>query len=106
MAAVVAVARSGVEQGIAAEQRGLPLASGEHTDVRHGMPRGVETFELHRPPDAHDIALAEPAVDAADAACRGGMRQDPGSGRADQTRVAARMIAMLVSVEDLGDLPA
>src|SRR6185312_10059578 len=102
--AIVTVARARVEQGIAAEERGW-VGPGEQTDVRHRVARRVETLQLESP-HAYDVASGESAVDAANTACGPLVRQNLGARRPDETRIAARVIPMLVGVQDLGDLPA
>ena len=78
----------------------------EHADVRKRVAGRVETAQLHGAADANDVARGETAVDAADAARRSRMREQLRSGRADEARIAAGVIAVLVRIQNLPDLPA
>jgi hypothetical protein len=66
----------------------------------------VEALELDRTPDPDHIAAPQAPVDAADTRRGARVRQHPRAGRIPESRVAAGVILVLVSVEDLGDLPA
>src|SRR6516162_6950790 len=103
--AVVAVARAGVEQRVAAEQRRL-LGARQQTDMSHGVPGGVQAFELDGAPDLDHLAFGETAVDATDAPGRTRVREHLRLGSTLQPSVSAGMVAVLVGIEDLGDLPA
>src|SRR5437763_256036 len=105
MPAIVAVAGAGVEQRIAAEQ-GRLAAMRQDADMRHRVARRVEAFELDTLADFDDIAGLETSVDALDLVLGAGMRQQFGMGRADDLVVAAGMVAMMMRVEYLGDVPA
>jgi hypothetical protein len=102
--AVVAVAGAGVEQRIPAEQR-RRVGMRQQADVAHGMPRGVERLQLDALADLDRVAGGEPAIDSRDALRRIPMRQQPGAGGRDHGAIAAGMVAVLVRVQDLGDLP-
>ena len=103
--AVVAVARSGIEQCVAAEQLG-GLRTGEQADVRHRVARGVQTLELHAAADPDRVAAGQAAIDAADARSGPGMCQDLRAGRGAQAFVPAGMVQVFVGVEDLRDREA
>ncbi len=105
MSPTMAVAGTGVEKGIAAEETPLRCMR-QQADMRHRVARGVETFELDGASYADHVPLAQPPIDAPDARGRSRMRQDFCARRADQALVAAGMVAMFVRVEDLRDLPA
>ena len=84
MAATVTVARARVEQRIAAEETALRRMR-QQADVRHGVARRIQAFQLDRAPHADHVALAETPIDAADAARRARMRQHLRARRADQS---------------------
>ncbi len=105
MSAVVAVAGAGVEEGVAAEQR-RPVRVREQADMRERVAGGVEAFELGAAADPDDVALGEAAIHAADARGGGGVRRDLRPGGRLEAGVAAGVVAVLVGVEDLRDLPA
>ena len=103
--AVVAVADAGIEECIARENRRL-IGISEHADVRQRMTGRVETAQLHRAAHADDVAGRKAPVDTADAARGTGMREHLCAGRTDEPGIAAGVIAVLVSIQDLPDLPA
>src|SRR5579864_5129897 len=105
LAAVVAVAGTGVEQRVAAEER-RRLGVRQQAHVRHGMARRVQALELDAAPDTDEVALRESPVHAADAVRGAGVRQDLRAGCGLEALVSAGVILVLVCVDDLRDLPA
>ena len=74
--------------------------------MAHGVAGSVQRLQLHRPPDLDDVAGAEALVHARNLVLGVGMRQQLGAGGGDDGTVAADVVAMLVRVQHLGDLPA
>ena len=105
MATVVAVSGAGIEQRIPAEERRL-VGVREQAHMAHGVARRVQNLELHGLAHLDDVAGAEPTRHSRDLVLRVLVRQDPGAGLLDHRVIAARVVAMLVRVEDLGDVPA
>ncbi len=69
------------------------------------MPRRIHALEHDGPADLDDIAFAQSAVDTADALGCARMGKDLGFSRADESFIPARVVRVLVRVEDLGDGP-
>ena len=105
MAAVVAVAGAGVEQRVAAEERGR-VGVREQADVAHRVAGRVERLELDGLADADDVARAQSPRHVRDLVLARSVRQDARAGLATSGVVAAGVVAVLVGVEDLRDLPA
>src|SRR3546814_13381983 len=85
MAAIVAVAGTGIEQGVATEEA-RRVAARQQADVAHGVARRVEHLELHAAADRHHVAGAQAAVHLRNAALGVAMCQHPGS-RSEERRV-------------------
>src|SRR5688572_14704605 len=105
MPAAVAVARAGIEERVPAKESTLRRMC-QQTDVRHRVARRIQAFQLHCAADADYVTLAEPAIHAADAPRRGRVSQYLRSRGAGEADVSARVVPVLVRVEDLRDLPA
>ena len=101
----MAVAHTGVEQRIAREQRWL-VGVRQQADMAHGMAGRIQRLKLDRSSDTDDVACRQPPVDATDLSGRLRMSQQPGSGCCDHCPIAADVIAVLMGVKDLGNLPA
>ncbi len=99
------VPRPGIEESVTAKQRRL-VAMSQQADMRHGVPRRVETLELQRASDPDHVALLQAAIDTPDPTCRARVGQHLGAGGPHQALVASRMVEVLVRVEDLGNGPA
>ena len=104
-AAVVAVARAGVEQGVTREQRGL-VGVGAQADVAEGVAGCIQGFELHGFADLDDVARREPARHTRNAVLGRMVREHRRPGFVHDGLVAVNVVVVLVGVEDLGDLPA
>ena len=104
-AAVVAVARAGVEQGVTREQRGL-VGVGAQADVAEGVAGCIQGFELHGFADFDDVARREPARHTRNAVLGRVVREHRRPGFVHDGLVAVDVVVVLVGVEDLGDLPA
>ncbi len=74
--------------------------------MTHGVPGGIERFELDGLADLDDVPGAKPAIDTRNALTGILVRQQLGAGRSDHGAVAAGMIAVLVRIQNLSDLPA
>ena len=98
MTAVVAVAGARIEQGIPAKQRGR-VGVRQQAYVTHGMPGGIERFELDGLADLDDVPGAKRAIDARNALTGILVRQQLGAGRCDHGAIAAGMIAVLVRIQ-------
>lgn len=103
--AVVAVARTGIEERVATKELRY-LIVGQQTEVGSRMSRGVEALELHALSDADPITLAESPIKMCQPARGPGVRQHSRSGGRPQRLVAADVIAMLVGVQDMREGPA
>src|SRR5262249_41244363 len=66
---------------------------------------GVQALQLDSPADTDDVPLGQTLIDTADARRSSGVGQYAGAGCADQPSVAARMVEVLVGIEDLRNLP-
>ena len=105
VAAIVAVAGAGIEQGVAAEQA-RRVGVGQQADMAHGVARRVQHFQFHGLADGDLVAGLQAAVHAGNAVLGIVVSQDLGAGGRDHGLVPADMVAMLMGVEDLGDGPA
>ena len=101
----MAVAGPGVEQRIAAEQRGL-VSVGQQADVAHRMPGRIQRLQLNGFTYPDNIPCLQALVDTGNGIPRVGMGQQTRASRGDQRAVAAGMIGVFVGVEHLGDIPA
>jgi hypothetical protein len=102
--AVMAIAGAGVEQRVAAEQRPR-VAARQDADMRHRVARRVEAFQFDAAADLDHVAGVQAPVDALNLVLGIGVRQELGAGRRNDLVVAAGMVAVMVRVEDLGDVP-
>src|SRR3546814_15973568 len=100
MAAVVAVAGTGIEQGVATEEA-RRVAARQQADVAHGVARRVEHLALHAAADRHHVAGAQAAVHLRNAALGVALCPHPGSRRRHPGIVAAALIAVPDGVWDL-----
>ena len=101
----MAIPSPGIEQRIPAEECWL-VSVRQQAYVTHGVARRVQYFELHRLAHFDDIPGAQAAGHIGDLVSGILVRQDLGSGIPDHLLVPARMVAMFVSVQDLGNIPA
>ena len=101
----MAIARAGIEQGVAGEQRRL-VRMGEQADMRHRVPGRIEALQFDAAADADGVAVVQADIDAADQRRGRGMREDPRAGGGAQRLIARGVVAMMMRVEDLRDLPA
>ena len=74
--------------------------------MAHRVSGRVQAFELDGLADVDDIAGAHAAVHVRDALTGVLVGNDLGTGRPDHALVAARMVPVLVGVQDLSDMPA
>ena len=74
--------------------------------MTHGVSRRIERDKLNAAPDFHDVPGFQPDIHAVNFRSSILMREDLSACRIDHCRVAAGMIAMLVRVENLGNLPS
>ena len=77
----------------------------DDADMRHRMARRVEAFQFDGLADLDDVTGLEAAVNALDLVLGAGMRQQFGVRRADDLIVAAGMVAVMVRVQHLRDVP-
>src|SRR5688572_5568582 len=78
----------------------------KQADVCHRMPGRVQTLQLDGTTHTNHIALLQTAVHAADTSGRIRMSQNFRACRSNESGIAPGMVAMLVRVQDLRDLPA
>ena len=104
MPAAAAIAGTGVEQRIAAKERGR-VRFGQQADVAHGVSGGVEGKQFDCLPNSDDIAGAQADINAVDPSPSVLVRQQLRSGGRYDRSIAAGMVAVLVGVEDLRDVP-
>ena len=100
----MAIPGAGIEQRIAAEQCRL-VGMRPQAHVTHRMARRVHHLELDRLAHLDDIARAQAPRHVGDLILGFLVRQNCRFGFPGHRRVAARMVAMLVRVQDLGDVP-
>ena len=105
MAAVVAVAGAGVEQRVAAEERGL-VGMRQQADMAHRVTGRVHAFEIDGCADLDDIARADAAVHVRYTRAGIPVRDNFRIRGGDHALVAADVVAVLVRIHDLGDSPA
>src|SRR5882757_5434524 len=74
--------------------------------MTHGMAWRVQRLELDRLAHFDDIARAQASGHVVDLVLGILVRQNSRSGFSDHSLVAARMVAMFVRVQDLGDIPS
>ena len=74
--------------------------------MAHRVTRRIEHFQLHRLADLDDVARPEPSIDTGNALPRVLVCEQLGAGRRNHSAVAAGVIAVLMRVQDLRDLPA
>ena len=73
--------------------------------MAHRVAGGVEGLKLDRLADLHHVASFQPYIQARDLVLGAVMGQHLRPGGADHGFVAANVVAVLVRVEDLSDLP-
>ena len=74
--------------------------------VTHGVPRRVQNFELDRLAHFDDVARTQATGHIGDLVPGILVRQNAGSRFPDHGVVPSGMVAVLVSIQDLGDTPA
>ncbi len=99
------VACARIEQCVAAEQC-WRVGMRQQTNVAHRVSRRVEAFELHRLPDFDHIARTKAAVDPRDLISRIFVCEQPRTGGGNHGAITSGVIAVLVCIQDLSDIPA
>ena len=105
LTAVMGVAGTDVEQCVTREQGGL-FRMGEQADVAQGMTWCVQTLQLDRLAHLDHITRLHATVHPADPAACLVVRNYGGSGGGDHSCVTTGMVAVLLSIQQLCDLPA
>ena len=67
------------------------------------MPGRIEAFQLDRAADFNDVASTDTAIHSRNAIAGIAMRDHFGAGRLNQCRVAARVIAVQMGIDDVAD---
>ena len=78
---------------------------GERADVRQGVARGVQTLKLDAAAHADDVARRKADIDSTDTLGGACVCKDARLGCPHEARISAGVIAVLVRIQDLPDLP-
>ncbi len=105
VAAAVTVAGASIEQGVTAEKR-RHIGLRQQAHVAHGVSGRVHGKEFHRTAHLNHITGIQAHIHVVDLVLGVLVRDERSPGGRHHGPVAPGMVAMLVSVEDLGDLPA
>ena len=105
MPAVVAVAGAGIEQGVAAEY-GRVIGARQQTDVAHRMARRIQNFQFYSLADLDHVTSIQTSIHVGDRSAGIGMGNDTGAGGRHHRAITADVVAVLMGVQDLGDVPA